>query len=579
MQVRGNHDTKTKLAITRELKAPETSQTMATIFQLGPERPLECPPDATALLAAQMMSQSRVHCLMVMDRKLVGIVTAKDMAYRLTAQGLDPQDTLVSQIMTRTPLCLHMDTPITDALATMVDRSVRHLPLVDSQGAITGVLDITRCFHQAMLRLERIATSAQRLRSVLRDVVNDYGDVRTREAERIVQDVGALGDLIDVPTLESVGCKPAVYVESSCTVLAAAKMMVKHATTALLVLDGTAQSTKVIGIFTSKDVCTRVVARGYDPQTCTVARVLTTSPEFALESLPVSAALRLMYQGHFLSLPVMNDQGSIVGVVSVLQLTYAALSQLGKRDGFRSLEKTTLAEVSSRLTDDASWDKFWSSLDKSNDDIHSLESSVSKPPSRSHTPSQSSSRRTSLNLISNSRRSSLTKTQSEETINAPRPRLPSSESISRMSFYMKRKTVVFRITEHTSGAVDKICMTLTDNISVMDDVKPFTLLMKEVTHKFGPGQDVFYSDEEGDYISVTSEDDLMHAITTAEKNGDPAVELLLKPVGYNDGILASLWRMFTALTTKFPKLTSQGIFTGVAVLSLGVLLGSTFRRR
>lgn len=552
---------------------------MATIFQLGPGRPVECTPLTTALDAAQLMASSRVHCLLVMEaKKLVGIVTAKDMAYRVTAAGLNPQKTLAQSIMTTTPLCLHMDTPITGALATMVRRSVRHLPLLDSEGGITGVLDITRCFHQAMLRLERIATSAHRLKSVLRDVAQDFGDVRTVQAERIVQDVRSLGELIDVPTLQSVGCKPAIYVDSLSSVYNAAQLMVQNSTTALLVIDGTSRSHKVIGIFTSKDICNRVIAKGYDPSTCTVARVLTTSPEFASDALTVSAALRLMYQGHFLNLPVIDAHNDVVGVVSVLQLTYAALTQLGKRDGLESVQKSTLDEVTSRLSDDHPWEKFWSAMDKSNDDIHTLESSVSRGPSRPRTPQ---SRKTSLNqMISNSRRSSMGRkvSEPETAVHSPIPKVPSSESLTRLNFYLKRKTVVFRISEATTGVVDKISMTLNDNLSVTDELKPFTLLLKEIETKFGPGNEVYYYDDEEDLVTISTEEHLMHAISHAEGLGETTLELVLRRGGLSEGWLTRMW---TALSTMTRALTStwtrSGLMTGVVLLSLGVLLGTTLK--
>lgn len=551
---------------------------MATIFQLGPDAPVECLPENTGYEASQLMANRRVHCLLVMrSRSLVGIVTAKDMAYRLTAKGLDPKTTLVEQLMTSCPLCLHMDTRITDALTTMVDKNVRHLPLLDSQGAITGVLDITRCFHQAMLRLERITASAQRLNSVLKEVARDYGDVRSEQAHRIVQDVRSLSEVIDIPTLKTVGYKPVCYVDSLSTVYDAARLMEQQSTTALLVLDGTSDDHKVIGIFTSKDICNRVIARGYNPSKCTVARVLTTSPEFAKDSLTVSAALRLMYHGHFLNLPVISTTtNDIVGIVSVLQLTYAALSQLGKRHELDSVQKTTLDEVTSRLPDQLPWDTFWSAMDKSNDDIQSLESSVSRGPSRNQSPS--SSRRTSLNYVSStSRRPSTNKVKSEDNFMMSPQRVPSTESLSRISFYLKRKTVTFRIIEEKTGIVDKISMALNDNLTLTDDLKPFTLLQKEIEEKFAGKHELFYEDNEGDMVTLTTEADLMTAIAYSEKysqDDNHYVELIIRPHATSEGYLTRIWQAIKKLTSSW---TRSGIFTGMALLSIGIILGASAR--
>jgi CBS domain-containing protein len=440
--------------------------------------------------------------------------------------------------------------------------------------------------------MERIAASAQKLRDVLTEVALDYGDVRTQAAERIVQDVNRMTNLVDVPTLKSVDCKPAVYIASSSTVSDAAMLMVRHSTTALLVLDGTSLIRDVIGIFTTKDICTRVIAKGYDPRSCTVARVLTTSPEFARSDLNVSAALRLMYQGHFLNLPVLDDNSNeIVGVVSVLQLTYAALAQLGKREGFTpdSVQKSTLEEVTSRLTEDSTpvWDTFWNSLDKSNDDIQNLESSVSKTPSRSHSP-KSTGRRASLNqmLLSNSRKkSNLQRKFSDDntTLLSPAPkyrRVQSTESLVRMKFYLKRKTVTFKIKDYATNMTDKISMTINDSVSVLDDLKPFELLHQEIAAKFDMTKkhEILYYDNEGDLIVITDEQDLMESISCFEKQGHSTVELILRPKRYSDGIFSAIWRFFSNITwPSFHTFKSPGFLTGVAVLSIGVLVGTTMK--
>lgn len=590
----------------------------ASIYTLRPDTPLELPTTETVLLASQRMADLRVHCVLVKDHgRLLGLFTSKDLAYRVTAQGLDPVITTVSDIMTRDPLCLHMDTPITEALEIMVGRAVRHLPLIDDDGDIKGVIDITRCFHQAMLRLERIAVDARKLGEVLKDVQENFEDIRSLEAERIVKDVKELGKLVDIPTLNSVVAdgKPPVYIDSHADVYTAAVLMVKHATTALLVVDGTSESKKVIGIFTSKDIAFRVLARGLEPTSCTVARVLTSSPEFAKSSLTVSGALRLMYQGHFLNLPVVDDiSGDIIGIVSVLQLTYTALAQLGRKEHFNegSVQKSTLEEVATRLGKDnaPAWDTFWDSLEKSTDEMYTLESSVSRSPrvrSRAATP-QSGSRRPSLNqvLMSSSLRSvpitSRRFSEGNETTSMSMSgspsgsggasgsvryqRIPSAESLTRMSFYLKRKTILFKIKHEKMQRTHKISMTINSGVSVYDDIKLFELLKGEIADKLeirdiDQEYGIFYYDEEGDIILIDDEDDLVEAINSFEKLHEfSSVELILKPKSKNCGLFASLWSMIsTACEMVGWKLQKAGLVTGtLTVLGIGVLVGYTFSR-
>lgn len=569
-----------------------------TICQLRPDPPYECSPDEDAFTAAKLMFDNGVHCVLVKeDGKMIGLFTAKDFTFRVVGRDVDPRLTKVRDIMTTTPLCLHMNTPTTEALETMVKKSVRHLPLVDDEENIKGVLDITRCFHQAMLRLEKISTNARKLTELLRDVAENYEDLRTSKALKIIDDIKKLMTLVEVPTLYSIvqGSKPAVYIDSSATVRTASKLMIENSTTAILVKDGTSSVKKVIGIFTSKDICFRVLAKGYDPDTCTVARVLTSSPEFAKSNLNISAALRLMFQGHFLNLPVTDVvTGEIIGIVSVLQLTYAALAQLSKRDNISkdSFETTMLEEVTNRLTDDETpvWEYFWNSLDKSTDDIQNLESSVTgktRSPSLSRAQTPRLSRHTSLNqlIMTSSRRTSFNRRFSEELDRTDAfsqfKRSQSSESLARTDFLIRRRTIVFKIKPSKSTRVHRISVTLNDGVSLDDDIKLFELLKNEISEKFDievPNQEFFYHDNNDNLVPVTSDSDLSNAINKAENQNAKYVELVLKD--RSEGWILSIYTFFSHIGLRVKELFHESsVLSGaVAILTAGIFLGYTISK-
>lgn len=569
-----------------------------TIYQLRPDPPYECSPGENAFTAAKLMFDNGVHCVLVKEQgKMIGLFTAKDFTFRVVGKDVDPHLTKVRDIMTTAPLCLHMNTPTTEALETMVKKSVRHLPLVDDEENIKGVLDITRCFHQAMLRLEKISTNARRLTEVLRDVAENYEDLRTSKALTIIDDIKKLMTLVEVPTLHSIvqGSKPAVYIDSSATVRTASKLMIENSTTAILVKDGTSSTKKVIGIFTSKDICFRVLAKNYDPDTCTVARVLTSSPEFAKSNLNISAALRLMFQGHFLNLPVTDVvTGEIIGIVSVLQLTYAALAQLSKRDNISkdSFETSMLEEVTNRLTDDETpvWEYFWNSLDKSTDDIQNLESSVTgktRSPSLSRAQTPRLSRHTSLNqlIMTSSRRTSFNRRFSEELDRTDTlsqfKRSQSSESLARTDLLIRRRTIVFKIKPYKSTRVHKISVTLNDGVSLDDDIKLFELLKNEINEKFDievPNQEFFYHDNQDNLVSITNDFDLANAINKTESRNAKYVELILKD--RSEGWILSIYNFFSHLGLRAKELfhESSVISGAVAILTAGIFLGYTISK-
>ncbi len=73
---------------------------------------------------------------------------------------------------------------------------------------------------------------------------------------------------------------------------------------------------RLAGIFTERDALTGVVAEGRDPQTTTLAEVMTHNPRTISPDATFNAALELMHEGRFRHVPVVED-GVPVGMVSV----------------------------------------------------------------------------------------------------------------------------------------------------------------------------------------------------------------------------------------------------------------------
>jgi len=260
-------------------------------MSLKPSQALQIKPNTTVAEAAQMMAAKREDCVLVTDDddRIAGIFTAKDLAFRVVGAGIKARDVTIDQIMTKNPLCAKTDTSATDALDLMVRKGFRHLPVMDEDHNISGVLDITKCFYDAMEKLERAYASSKTLHDALQGVQAELG---SSQPQQIIQYVEALRSKMSGPTLESVlnGLPPAT-VSVRTSVKDAATIMKENHTTAVLVQDQGA----ITGIFTSKDVVLRVIAAGLDPANCSVVRVMTPHPDFAPVDMTIQAALRKMH--------------------------------------------------------------------------------------------------------------------------------------------------------------------------------------------------------------------------------------------------------------------------------------------
>lgn len=261
-----------------------------TVMALKPGQALQIKPHITVAEASQLMAAKREDCVLVTDDddRIAGIFTAKDLAFRVVGDGIDPRDVKVSDIMTKNPLCARTDTSATDALDLMVRKGFRHLPVMDENQDVSGVLDITKCFYEAMEKLERSYSMSRKLHDAL-EGVQELGGAQPTQ---IIQYVEALRHKMAGPTLETVlNGIPPTTVNVRTSVREAAALMKENHTTAVLVQD----QGNITGIFTSKDVVLRVIAPGLDPATCSVVRVMTPHPDFASMDLSIQAALRKMH--------------------------------------------------------------------------------------------------------------------------------------------------------------------------------------------------------------------------------------------------------------------------------------------
>ena len=100
-------------------------------------------PEATALDAAVLMNEHKIGSLVVLDGgRLAGIVTERDVLQRVVAQRRDPADMKVCDAMTAEVACCTMDTPLDEARGVMKNRRIRHLPVVDVNDKLLGLVSI-----------------------------------------------------------------------------------------------------------------------------------------------------------------------------------------------------------------------------------------------------------------------------------------------------------------------------------------------------------------------------------------------------------------------------------------------------
>ena len=89
------------------------------------------------------MKEQNVGSIPICDkesRRLAGIVTDRDIALKVGAEGRDPKSTLVRDVMTADVFTCQPQDSIEDALQTMQTQQVRRIPIVDQDHRVVGMI-------------------------------------------------------------------------------------------------------------------------------------------------------------------------------------------------------------------------------------------------------------------------------------------------------------------------------------------------------------------------------------------------------------------------------------------------------
>ena len=107
--------------------------------------PKFCEPGCNCAAAIELLWSTGCGALPVVnaEKKVVGIVTDRDICIALGTRNRRPAELKVGEVMTSDVAACRADDDIHDALNTMRLRKVRRLPVVDAAGRLEGILCAT----------------------------------------------------------------------------------------------------------------------------------------------------------------------------------------------------------------------------------------------------------------------------------------------------------------------------------------------------------------------------------------------------------------------------------------------------
>jgi CBS domain-containing protein len=120
------------MAIVNDILAQKGSRVVVTVAK-----------GETVLRAAQVMNEHRIGALVVLEGdQIAGMFTERDVLRRVVGEERAPAATKVEEVMTAEVACCAPQTPVEEARAAMKNQRIRHLPVVDGDGRLRGLVSI-----------------------------------------------------------------------------------------------------------------------------------------------------------------------------------------------------------------------------------------------------------------------------------------------------------------------------------------------------------------------------------------------------------------------------------------------------
>jgi CBS domain-containing protein len=112
--------------------------------------------DASIAEVAQLIAKNRIGAVVVVDEagRAAGVFSERDLVRVIAAQGAAALDEAVSTGMTHPVITSDRETNVRDVMEMMTSNKIRHLPVVDNDDTLVGIISIGDVVSATVARLE-----------------------------------------------------------------------------------------------------------------------------------------------------------------------------------------------------------------------------------------------------------------------------------------------------------------------------------------------------------------------------------------------------------------------------------------
>jgi CBS domain-containing protein len=277
------------------------------ISSLKPHVSLTAPVEANLGQVIKVLVDHSVCCVPLVDKKgnVAGIISERDLLKVAGVQPAELEAKAVRGLMSSPVTTLPYYASIARVLHAMCIGGFRHVPITGGKSglAVTSTTDLVAYLHAKISpHIEKAELN---------------GDSAGLALSMFMQPVSSLSPVRPVTIKESV------------TAFDAAMLMQGHKIGSILAVS---ESGRLVGIFTERDLVRRVFTTSRNARAVPLSEVMTPNPRTLQDSSTVSLALSTFVERRYRHLPIVNEDESLIGTLSVrdfvLALTRDILKEL-----------------------------------------------------------------------------------------------------------------------------------------------------------------------------------------------------------------------------------------------------------
>jgi CBS domain-containing protein len=134
----------------------------------------------TVKYAAKLMSGLGIGCVVVLEEgSVVGMVTERDLLRRVIADAVDPEETLVEQVMSAPPIVVGRALALERAVELMFEHGIKKLPVVENVNEKTRLV--------GLITLTDIARIQPKIIETLKELFEMRGEAPPKSMEKVMK--------------------------------------------------------------------------------------------------------------------------------------------------------------------------------------------------------------------------------------------------------------------------------------------------------------------------------------------------------------------------------------------------------